>query len=583
MKSGLCFQPVLMVGIIFTSLSTLLFGFSDSFAMAVAARVLGGLFSSTGVCMKAICGEAWDTTSQAKSLGIMSLGWTMGSTLGPAFAGAFSEPCIVFGPSFPFCGPHGLFQLRPYALGCIMASSLATMSFMACLFVLPETHPRYRKPAAAYKPLGSGLPDIAEDEDSAPADQELELAAVHSLGSSKGWRASQDGPGSPEGTPSRRSTWQGTDWSGRVTSSELGIESQIEAGVDAGRSSLDWAAANRTSSPNSPSRGPPRPRDSPEPSGSESQLWDEDPAGLGHHEQDSSWWSRLWPFRQRQPRSTSEAEYTQLLHQQRPSDASRDSSRQQSDQGDNAHSGGFKHSEQGNEIRHEGQQKKGEVFDPEAGDSKPADWPWWRLQKVLLPLILYFIVVFFANMLEELTPIYASAPTRQGGLGLPLNLLAWPLSVAGAALVVFTLYGYPSFQARVGVLACCGSGILLNIPAALVMPLPSLVLSVGWLFWVLVYGGSLLKAAAKLLALTPSTILINQAAPRSQIGAVNGAGNTLGSFSRAAGPALAGVVWGQMAELHFWGHQFVPFGVVGVAAMVAFCWLLFMRHTGQYL
>ena len=65
-----------------------------------------------------------------------------------------------------------------------------------------------------------------------------------------------------------------------------------------------------------------------------------------------------------------------------------------------------------------------------------------------------------------------------------------------------------------GVLACCGCGILLNIPAALVMPLPSLVLSVSWLFWVLVYGGSLLKAAAKLLALTPSTILINQAAPR---------------------------------------------------------------------
>ena len=64
---------------------------------------------------------------------------------------------------------------------------------------------------------------------------------------------------------------------------------------------------------------------------------------------------------------------------------------------------------------------------------------------------------------------------------------------------------------------------------------------------------------------------------------MNGAGNTLGSFSRAAGPALAGVVWGQMAELHFWGHQFVPFGVVGLAAMLAFGWLLYMRHTGQYL
>ena len=74
------------------------------------------------------------------------------------------------------------------------------------------------------------------------------------MGSSKGWRASPHGPGSPEGTPSRRGSWRGTDWSGRLTSADLGIESQIEAGVDAGRSSLDWAAANKPASPWSPSR-----------------------------------------------------------------------------------------------------------------------------------------------------------------------------------------------------------------------------------------------------------------------------------------------------------------------------------------
>ncbi len=68
--------------------------------------------------------------------------------------------------------------------------------------------------------------------------------------------------------------------------------------------------------------------------------------------------------------------------------------------------------------------------------------------QVLMALFLYFLIVFFANMLEELTPIYASAPVRQGGLGLPLNLLAWPLTAAGGVLVVFTLYGYPAFQVR---------------------------------------------------------------------------------------------------------------------------------------
>ena len=45
------------------------------------------------------------------------------------------------------------------------------MSFLACLFVLPETHPRYRKPAAAYKPLDSDSLDIPEDEPYPPGDQ----------------------------------------------------------------------------------------------------------------------------------------------------------------------------------------------------------------------------------------------------------------------------------------------------------------------------------------------------------------------------------------------------------------------------
>ena len=65
---------------------------------------------------------------------------------------------------------------------------------------------------------------------------------------------------------------------------------------------------------------------------------------------------------------------------------------------------------------------------------------------------------------------------------------------------------------------------------------------------------------------------------RASIGAVNGAGNTLGSFSRAAGPATAGIVWGQMAQYQFPGHQFIPFGIVAVVACIAFCWLLYMRR-----
>ena len=64
--------------------------------------------------MQAICAEAWgdDSTSAAKALGIMSLGWTMGSMIGPAFGGALSEPCQHFGAGFLLCGKGQLLQAR---------------------------------------------------------------------------------------------------------------------------------------------------------------------------------------------------------------------------------------------------------------------------------------------------------------------------------------------------------------------------------------------------------------------------------------------------------------------------------------
>ena len=53
-----------------------------------------------------------------------------------------------------FTGLSGL--CRPYSLGCIAASSLAFLSLVACFFVMPETHPRFRKHSAAYQLLGRG-------------------------------------------------------------------------------------------------------------------------------------------------------------------------------------------------------------------------------------------------------------------------------------------------------------------------------------------------------------------------------------------------------------------------------------------
>ena len=136
-------------------------------------------------------------------------------------------------------------------------------------------------------------------------------------------------------------------------------------------------------------------------------------------------------------------------------------------------------------------------------------------------------------------------------------------------------------QERVGVLACCSLGIMLNIPASILIPLPSLFIANRALFWTSTYIGLFVKALGKLLIINPATILINQAAPVSQKGAVNGASSTLGALSRAAGPALGGGVWGMLADVRFPLHQFVPFVLMAGGALLSRFALNFVPSHGK--
>ena len=68
-------------------------------------------------------------------------------------------------------------------------------------------------------------------------------------------------------------------------------------------------------------------------------------------------------------------------------------------------------------------------------------------------------------------------------------------------------------------------------------------------------------------------MLVNAAAPKEALGAVNGAGQSLASAVRAAGPALGGLAWGWsvgLAGAAWWPswlpHQYAPFLVSALMA-----------------
>ena len=61
--------------------------------------------------VKTMLAESCTAAEQAKGMAVVSLGWGMGSVLGPMLGGALANPCTQL-HSFPLCQPGALFNAR---------------------------------------------------------------------------------------------------------------------------------------------------------------------------------------------------------------------------------------------------------------------------------------------------------------------------------------------------------------------------------------------------------------------------------------------------------------------------------------
>ncbi|KAK9830356.1 hypothetical protein WJX72_011245 [[Myrmecia] bisecta] len=127
-----------------------------------------------------------------------------------------------------------------------------------------------------------------------------------------------------------------------------------------------------------------------------------------------------------------------------------------------------------------------------------------------------------AQFFQELTPVFAAAPQALGGLGMPAYELAFPMSVSGIFLIVFSLLVYPRLVRKLGPLAACKLGMVTGIPPGFIVPSASLLLGFPTLKVAVLCLGLGTRGIAALLSLSSSQILLNALAPRDQIGAVNG-------------------------------------------------------------
>ena len=86
-------KPIVLYGILATIPATLVFGFSKSFACALIARTVAGLFNgNVSVIRTMVADSVVERTYQAKAFSVMPFIGNAGSILGPVIGGASALP-----------------------------------------------------------------------------------------------------------------------------------------------------------------------------------------------------------------------------------------------------------------------------------------------------------------------------------------------------------------------------------------------------------------------------------------------------------------------------------------------------------
>lgn len=132
-------KRVLLLGCFGTVASLLIVGFASNFWVALVGRLLGGMLNgNVGVIQTMVAETVKNPAHEPKAYAIMPAVWSIGTIVGPAIGGCFSDPAKNFSSVFSRTGMFGVF---PYLLPNVMCAALMLVSIVACYVWVHETHP----------------------------------------------------------------------------------------------------------------------------------------------------------------------------------------------------------------------------------------------------------------------------------------------------------------------------------------------------------------------------------------------------------------------------------------------------------
>ena len=148
-------KPVLIMGLIGTSVSMVSFGFAKTLPGAIIARALGGLLNgNVGVLQTTVAELVTKKEHQPRAYSIMPFVWCLGSIIGPAMGGALAMPC----EAYPWLFSKGsFFDTYPFLLPNLVCVIVLLLGITIGFLFLEETHPTRKYEADSGRELGTLL------------------------------------------------------------------------------------------------------------------------------------------------------------------------------------------------------------------------------------------------------------------------------------------------------------------------------------------------------------------------------------------------------------------------------------------
>jgi ferrochelatase len=160
-------RPVLLISIAGLLLSYIIWIFSGSFTLLIAARFIGGLMSGNLSIASAVVSDVTDEKNRSKGMAVIGIAFALGFVFGPALGGILSlyNP-ILHHPEWEVLG------VNPFSTPAALAAILSFVNLITVYKLFPETHKegsrstmkRSINPLVLFKPLpykGVNLTNLA--------------------------------------------------------------------------------------------------------------------------------------------------------------------------------------------------------------------------------------------------------------------------------------------------------------------------------------------------------------------------------------------------------------------------------------